>query len=157
MEQGSFVLIYLMGNRNEMRDHVLRYVSFAAIWLFQIKDGCVPTTCIRSLPSNLRHRHRPRALLRRHRPPADTATPSSPICADGPFAAPDSAPACRFWMERSQFTAVIPVLLAVMLLAKAALAPPGYNRPKLFRGIGATALGAIFFYASTGSLLCCRR
>lgn len=89
---GSFVLIYLMGNRNEMRDHLLRYVSFAAIWLFQIKDG--------------------------------------------------------FWMERSQFTAVIPVLLAVMLLAKAAISPPGYNRPKLARGIGSTALGGVFFYAS---------
>lgn len=32
------VQIYLMGNRNELRDHVLRYTVFSAVWVFQIKD-----------------------------------------------------------------------------------------------------------------------
>eukprot|EP00041_Stephanoeca_diplocostata_P012685 m.212679 g.212679 ORF g.212679 m.212679 type:complete len:178 (-) comp19049_c0_seq7:215-748(-) len=35
---GCFTLIYLMGNRNELRDHVLRYTVFSAVWVFQVKD-----------------------------------------------------------------------------------------------------------------------
>mmetsp|Transcript_28337 Transcript_28337/g.74384 ORF Transcript_28337/g.74384 Transcript_28337/m.74384 type:complete len:219 (-) Transcript_28337:85-741(-) len=52
---GCFVLVYLMGNRNETRDHVLRYTVFFAVWVFQEKDKywmeesqytlCVPIAC----------------------------------------------------------------------------------------------------------------
>eukprot|EP00037_Helgoeca_nana_P004543 m.46451 g.46451 ORF g.46451 m.46451 type:complete len:221 (-) comp15422_c0_seq2:3151-3813(-) len=35
---GCFVLIYLMANRNETRDHVLRYSVFFYVWIFQLKD-----------------------------------------------------------------------------------------------------------------------
>eukprot|EP00039_Didymoeca_costata_P031613 m.35637 g.35637 ORF g.35637 m.35637 type:complete len:237 (+) comp8916_c0_seq1:230-940(+) len=35
---GCFVLIFLMGNKNEKRDHLLRYVAFALTWITQSKD-----------------------------------------------------------------------------------------------------------------------
>lgn len=34
-----FVIIYLMGNRNEKRDHLLRYCGFALVLVCQVKDG----------------------------------------------------------------------------------------------------------------------
>ena len=36
---GCHLLIFLMGNKAEPRDHALRYASFALVWVLQIKDG----------------------------------------------------------------------------------------------------------------------
>eukprot|EP00040_Diaphanoeca_grandis_P023278 m.126325 g.126325 ORF g.126325 m.126325 type:complete len:222 (-) comp29196_c0_seq1:94-759(-) len=89
---GSFTLIYMMGNRKEARDHVLRYCSFGAIWLFQIKD--------------------------------------------------------KYWMDETQYTAIVPVVLFALLALKLLKGPPAYNKPKLYRGVIGIVLAAVFFHGS---------
>ena len=32
-----FLIIYLMANQNESRDHLLRYSAFALIWICQVR------------------------------------------------------------------------------------------------------------------------
>jgi hypothetical protein len=36
---GLHLFVYLMGNRSEERDHLLRYLAFASVWVAQIRDG----------------------------------------------------------------------------------------------------------------------
>eukprot|EP00035_Acanthoeca_spectabilis_P009705 m.171293 g.171293 ORF g.171293 m.171293 type:complete len:219 (-) comp14811_c0_seq1:177-833(-) len=90
---GCFVLVYLMGNRNEARDHVLRYSVFLSVWICQVKDG--------------------------------------------------------YWMDESQYTLSIPVACFLLLLIRLLNGIfVKYNKTQLVRGIGATAISGVFFYAS---------
>ncbi len=36
---GLFLCIFLMGNRNENIDHLLRYAAFASVWVAQLRDN----------------------------------------------------------------------------------------------------------------------
>eukprot|EP00730_Choanoeca_flexa_P012511 TRINITY_DN4344_c0_g1_i2.p1 TRINITY_DN4344_c0_g1~~TRINITY_DN4344_c0_g1_i2.p1 ORF type:complete len:223 (+),score=20.01 TRINITY_DN4344_c0_g1_i2:121-789(+) len=36
---GLHLAIFLMGNRSESRDHFLRYIAFACVWICQLRDG----------------------------------------------------------------------------------------------------------------------